>query len=1031
MKLSIKRIIHEDYKQVIFVFLAFLAMVLISYFFAGGMVERYMAANAERMLATAEARIQAKFDAAKLLTLSVAFPVRDRLERGQSLDEIERYLRDLTRWLHASQGNMDFISVYGIFNGQFLDGQEWTPPDEYRPDERPWAIAARAAAGDVAYTTPFVNIRDGRYVVAVSTILRGENGQNYGVIAYNMVFKDIADYFAGLQFAEDGYGMLMGPDFRFLIHPDDYCIGRDMAELSEAHAALVEKMRTGTSRSSMVKLVNHQGVRVAAFYQRMANGWYIGMADPMKNYHRDLAVMAFVLSVVGAVLMAGLSYTLIKLTMEKIHSDDENKSKTSFLARMSHEIRTPMNSILGISEIVLRKNISGEISEYISIIRQSGNTLLSIINDILDFSKIESGHVQIEAKEYSFASLINDVINVIQVRLVEKPLDFFVTLDGAIPAVLVGDEARIRQILINLLNNAVKYTREGHISCAVEMQRLEDHRVELAFRISDTGIGIRETDISRLFNDFTRVDLDHNQGIEGTGLGLAIANSLCAAMGGGITVSSEYGKGSIFTARVTQLCVDDRRSAFVENAGQLRTLAWEERPLHAAALRSALENIGVAAVYADSLSAFIRGLEEGEYDFAFVPSRHAADCIPAWSKRGGSTQLIVMAELGEIAVRRDTGCIILPVYSIAMANVLNGDNARTYAAPERSAPFVAPRAKVLIVDDIPTNLRVAAELMAPYRMQIDSCQSGAEAVAMAQSRRYDLIFMDHMMPGMDGIKATALIRAIDDADGYYQTLPVIMLTANAVSGQREMFLQNGANDFLAKPIEVQKLNAILEKWLPESKREETADDVPGNGGPGDAPDVLELPGVFVSQGLANVGGSLPVYLDIIALFARDALERIRPISDAAAAEDFNLYTTMVHALKSSAYAIGARDLGDRAADLEEAGRTRNAAVIAEKTGPFLEGLKTLAADISDLADRVSVKPETGGAAEPGDISALRLEVLKEALLNMDIETINQFMLDYSSLSLDAEAKELANRIEEDILLFEYGRAVERIDRLSR
>jgi signal transduction histidine kinase len=843
-----------------------------------------------------------------------------------------------------------------------------------------------------------------------------------------MVFADIADYVTGLQFSEGGYGMLMGPDFKFIAHPDDYYLGRHMAELSQGHAAVVEKLRSGT-HSSRVKLVNKQGTRVVAFYQKMENGWYIGMADPMKSYHRDLFTMALVLSIVGAILMATLSYTLIKLTMAKIHSDEENKSKTSFLARMSHEIRTPMNSILGISEIVLRKNISGEIFEYISIIRQSGNTLLSIINDILDFSKIESGHIQIEAKEYSFASLINDVVNVIRMRLVDKPLDFFVTVDSNIPALLVGDEARIRQIMINLLNNAVKYTREGHISCDVAVKNLAADKVELAFRISDTGIGIKDSDIPHLFHDFSRLDMDHNQGIEGTGLGLAIANNLCAAMGGGIAVSSEYGKGSTFTATVAQSRVDSQRLAFVEKAAHIRTLAYEERPRHAAALRSALENLNVNALYTDSLPAFIKGLEAGDYDFAFVSSRYAMDCIPVWGKRGSAMQLIIMTELGEVAVYRDTGSVLMPLYSVVMANVLNGDSARGYSAPDKSAQFTAPWSEILIVDDIPTNLRVAAELMAPYQMQIDTCQSGVEAVEMVKNKRYDLVFMDHMMPDLDGIKATKLIRALDDADGYYQNLPMIMLTANAVAGQREMFLENGVNDFLAKPIEMQKLNAILEKWLPESKRRKNTDAVSWNIEPREAAVALELPGVLVSQGLANVGGSLPAYLDIIAIFSRDALDRVEQITNAVEVEDFDLYTILVHAMKSAARSIGARDIGDRAADLEEAGRTYNTAEIAEKTGPFLEDLKTLADNIFDFVSRVSAPAEAKKTEETMDVSALRLETLKEALINMDIETINQFMMNYSAIPLDAATRDLVNELKEDILLFEYDKAVEKIKNL--
>jgi CheY-like chemotaxis protein len=467
----------------------------------------------------------------------------------------------------------------------------------------------------------------------------------------------------------------------------------------------------------------------------------------------------------------------------------------------------------------------------------------------------------------------------------------------------------------------------------------------------------------------------------------------------------------------------------VEGADHKRVVVYEERPHHAAALRATLENLRVNAVYADSLSSFIKLLEEGDYEFAFVSSRYAMDCIPVWGKRGNALQLIIMTELGEIAVYRDTGRVLMPIYSIAMANILNGVITRAYSsASDMGVQFTAPDSTILIVDDIPTNLRVAVELMAPYQMKIDTCENGEEAVEMVKNNRYDLVFMDHMMPRMDGIEATKLIRKINDSEDYYRNLPVIMLTANAVFGQREMFLENGVNDFLAKPIEMQKLNAILKKWLPDSKRRKnsgTKSVTAKNQGVSGKID-LELPGVIISEGISNVGGSLPVYLDILAVFCQDALDRVKQITDALAAKDLGLYTTLVHALKSAARSIGARELGEAAAELEEAGRARNTAEIDERIGPFLEDAKTLAANISDLVSKASAAVET---TETVDVSALQLETLKEALINMDIETINQFMMKYSAMTLDAATKALVNKIKEDVLHFEYDKAVEKIQNL--
>jgi signal transduction histidine kinase/HPt (histidine-containing phosphotransfer) domain-containing protein/ActR/RegA family two-component response regulator len=1016
-------ILRENYRQLVFVFLSFSAMVVISYFFAGDLVERYMSSNAEEVLAAAETRVIAQLREAEVTLLSAALTLRKYQEMDMPPELITEYLAELVRRLDRERPG-GLIGVYGYLSGgSFVDGGFRGLPGGYDPREQPWYVRAVDGKGSPVFTGPYRDARNREAVISVSMLIKGDDGGDYGVVSCDMNFDEIAAYVEGLQFSKGGYGMLLGSDMIFIAHPDTYYQGRQLQELSAEHSKVAKDFAAGKNRLSVIRLRNNQGTSVVAFYQKIDNGWYMGIATPKKSYYQDIHSMAFVLSAVGLILMLVLSYILLHLSMAKISSEEESKSKSSFLAKMSHEIRTPMNSILGMSEIIQRKNIPGEIFEYISIIRQSGNTLLSIINDILDFSKIESGHVQIDSKEYYFSSLINDVINVIRVRLVGKPLDFFVSVDSNIPALLVGDEARVRQILINLLNNAVKYTREGHVFLKVEMRIPESHKIKLIFRVSDTGIGIKKEDLKDLFDEFTRMDMNRNQGIEGTGLGLSIANALCNVMGGEITVSSEYGKGSEFTASMIQIFDDIRKVARVDNPEARRVLIFEERPLYFETIRYAMENLGVRPVYAGDLPEFIKGLEE-DYEFAFVPSKYAMDCIPVWGKKGNTIQLVIMMGLGEVAVYRDTSSILMPIHSVVLANVLNGIASKgSVNHNEVRLYFTAPWTKVLIVDDIQTNLRVAVELMAPYDMEIDTCQSGAEAVEMVKKNRYDLVFMDHMMPGLDGIETTALIRKAG-AEPYYQNLPVIMLTANAVSGRREMFLENGINDFLAKPIETQKLNVLLEKWIPQEKRIAITD-------PAKIPEPVnalppEIPGVFTQKGLENTGGSLPVYFSILSVFVRDANERIDQIKEAAETGDLGLFTTLVHALKSASRSVGADELGESAARLEEAGKARNALVVTEKTGPFLESLRRLIADISDALATAAAMSEP---SETTDISVLHLEDLKEALVNMDIEKVNKFMLEYSIMPLSAGARELVTKIKEDILLFEYDKAVARIQEL--
>jgi CheY-like chemotaxis protein/HPt (histidine-containing phosphotransfer) domain-containing protein len=692
---------------------------------------------------------------------------------------------------------------------------------------------------------------------------------------------------------------------------------------------------------------------------------------------------------------------------------------------MSHEIRTPMNSILGMSELIMRKNLSSEVHEYISIISQAGKTLLSIINDILDFSRIESGLFQVESKEYHFSSLLNDVINVIRVRLVERSLDFFVSVNSHIPAKLIGDEVKIRQILINLLNNAIKYTRKGYISLEVTQEIIDAFKLRLTFKITDTGIGIKESDIQVLFDEFSRVDMDRNQGIEGTGLGLPIANMLCRAMGGEILVSSTYGNGSVFTASVIQSFGDTQRLAQVNRPEKKRVLVFEDRPAYAASFETAMKQLEINPVYTSNLLAFTRELGEGSYDFAFVSSNYAMDCISVWGKRSVPMQLIIMVELGEVSVYRDTGTILMPVYSKTLANVLNGINeeSRSY---DDLIHFTAPDARILIVDDITTNLKVAVELMAPYKMKIDTCISGETAIQMVKESLYredyyDLVFMDHMMPEMDGIEATSRIRVIDKNAPYYQKLPVIMLTANAVSGQKEMFLENGIDDFLAKPIEMQKLAAVLEKWIPRKKQFEIVGVLTNSR---EHENIPEIKGVNIRQGINNTGGSLSAYTDILSVFYRDVRERTGEIKETAEARDLARYTTLVHALKSASRSIGAAELGDMAEQLEDAGNHRNLALIEEKTAGFLEQLAFITGNIFAALERYSSSKEKSTTV---DLPASELDSLKEALNNMDIEAVNEKMENIRGLSLDAKAREFIGELEQNILLFEYDKAVTQIN----
>jgi len=754
---------------------------------------------------------------------------------------------------------------------------------------------------------------------------------------------------------------------------------------------------------------------------------FVGVDISSEQYDEVMRYELFI--IIGSIailtlLMIALSGLLIRMYNEKIRSDQESASKSTFLARMSHEIRTPMNAIMGMSELMLRENLTPAVQEQTRNVHQAAINLLAIINDILDFSKIESGKMEFVEAPYRFSSLINDVINIFQIRLTDKPILFVVNIDSHIPDVLLGDEVRFRQILTNVLANAVKYTQEGSISVTINYEEKDQHTAVFSIKVADTGIGIKKEDLDKLFGDFTQLDMQKNWNVEGTGLGLAITRNLCHAMGGNIEVESSYGEGSTFTITLPQHFDNYTSLAEVDRPESKAVLVYETRKVYAESILFSVENLGVHCVLVTTRSMFLKELHNNSYTHVFVSSFLFDSSKQIMQSLSSDITLVLLTAYGD-AIRPNATAVVMPIHANSVANILNDmDNNIYYAESEdKNIRFIAPDARVLIVDDIVTNLMIVEGLLAPFQMMIDCAQSGSEAIALVEKNRYDLVLMDHMMPEMDGIETTERIRALREKNEYYKLLPIIALTANAVSGMRDMFLQNGMNDFLSKPIEIVKLYAAMEKWIPKDKQKKylKSDAVVSK------PEI-KIEGIDTNLGITMTGGDMDNYLQILDVFYEDSLEKTKQIEDALSSGDIVLFTTYIHALKSASASIGAADISERAKALEQAGNNEDLEFITKNINTFLLKLGEMAKNISvslpsiQSADKSKIK-------EDKDLLITQLLRLKEALAVINIEAIDESQARLRAGTWSRKVQKELENIYRFVLLFEYEEATRVIENL--
>ncbi|MBO4396208.1 MAG: response regulator [Eubacterium sp.] len=632
----------------------------------------------------------------------------------------------------------------------------------------------------------------------------------------------------------------------------------------------------------------------------------------------------------------------------------ESEAKSSFLSNMSHEIRTPITAVLGMNEMVLRECEDQNIINYAESIETAGRTLLGLVNDILDFSKIEAGKMEIIPVEYDVASVLNDLVNMTQIRIEEKGLILNLDFNPKLPNLMFGDEVRVKQIITNILTNAVKYTERGSVTFGMTYVKdpIDQDSIIMIAEVRDTGIGIKKEDMDKLFSRFDRIEEERNRNIEGTGLGMTITKRLIDLMGGTMEVESEYGKGSMFRVSIKQKVVD-----------------WN--PI-------------------------------GDYEEAY--RKHVEE-------RDRYQQI-----------------------------------------------FTAPDAKVLIVDDTQMNLMVFKSLLKSTEVQIDTAKSGDEGLKLMKEKAYDVIFLDHMMPGKDGIQTLKELH--ESGEGPNMDVPVICLTANAISGAREMYIKAGFDNYLSKPIDSSRLEEMMVEYIPAEKvryvmseekvpekRENTAgqsdENIREDSGltptfmnksnqQPDESSPLYRPheGINIAGAIDGMG-SEEAFRPILDIFYETIDETADEIEELYQDENWEDYTIQVHALKSSARIVGALDLGEEAFAMEMAGKNRDLDYIHENHEQLMEHYRHFKDVLSDIYEESADEPEEAEKETAGEVTiAGWYERIRAGAEEMDIDMLEAVFEEVREYSLPAEDAERMRELEHLAGTFDYDTITEILDTIG-
>ncbi len=610
------------------------------------------------------------------------------------------------------------------------------------------------------------------------------------------------------------------------------------------------------------------------------------------------------------------------------------QGKDDFLANVSHEIRTPVNTVVGMSEIVLRENLDEHLTEEILNIQTSGRQLVSVVSDILDFSELQSGKMKLIEVEYNINSTIMDIISMTKAMSADKNIDIVVDCDGSLPLNLIGDEQKLRRMILNLISNAIKFTCEGGIVVSFEY-RHETYGINLIITVKDTGIGIDKKNIERLFTTYNQVDSNRNRQEGGIGLGLAIVRAIVEVMGGVLSVKSELGRGSEFRVVIPQKVEKYEPMVTVSkaliNQHLLTYFAVEDfdsvllREAYSKQIKNIAANLKMQLHMCHNLAELKRRVERDFSSIVLISIKEYFREKEFFEELSHKMKVAVILERLEAKKIQSPDIIQIykPMYigtflkNVSVGNQIDDDR------------IIAPDAEVLVVDDNIINLNVISGLLEPYKMNVTLSSSGADALEQIDKKQFDIIFMDHMMPEMDGIETLKRIR--NKIGLYYKEVPVVALTANSVAGAREMFLEEGFQEFLAKPIELGILERILRTYISPNKiiKQKNVEDAGSVGNYNDRDEKNEsnvrklenqiegLEDFDIKQGISFCG-SFDNLINILKIHCNEGYENYQKIYEFFENKDWKNYQIIVHGLKSSMKSVGANALSEYARLIEKA-----------------------------------------------------------------------------------------------------------------